>query len=237
MRFAKKLGNRARRCRSPGRKRGENRGPFSSGNHIRDLQQQLRRDSGGRKVDIRLKGKESGRLIVHFCSNDEFERVVGFLKEEPRESFSIPRRHSPRRGVSRAPARPDIGRADRRLGPFTLKRNGDRFGMLVRRLFSRARFRGRTAAARSASGWSISLLPKKSRRTRWAAEVSRRNCDRRAFRRRRRAISTTWRPKGRIAGRCGLRARIGRMADDGGHRRTGSGEGHRGSWNGRQMFL
>ncbi len=49
-------------------------------NHIRDLQQQLR-EILGTKVDIRLKGKESGRLIVHFSSNDEFERVVGFLRK------------------------------------------------------------------------------------------------------------------------------------------------------------
>jgi ParB family chromosome partitioning protein len=49
-------------------------------NHILDLQRQLR-EILGTKVDIRLKGKESGRLIVHFSSNDEFERVVGFLRK------------------------------------------------------------------------------------------------------------------------------------------------------------
>ncbi len=49
-------------------------------NHILDLQRQLR-EILGTKVDIRLKGKESGRLIVHFTSNDEFERVVGFLRK------------------------------------------------------------------------------------------------------------------------------------------------------------
>jgi ParB family chromosome partitioning protein len=49
-------------------------------NHIVDMQQQLREILGA-KVDIRLKGKESGRLIVHFNSNDEFERVVGFLRK------------------------------------------------------------------------------------------------------------------------------------------------------------
>jgi ParB family chromosome partitioning protein len=49
-------------------------------NHIRDLQQQLC-EILGTKVDIRLKGKESGRLIVHFSSHDEFERVVGFLRK------------------------------------------------------------------------------------------------------------------------------------------------------------
>jgi ParB family chromosome partitioning protein len=61
---------------------GETRGKPGAAelsNHIRDLQQQLR-EILGTKVDIRLKGKESGRLIVHFASNDEFERVVGFLR-------------------------------------------------------------------------------------------------------------------------------------------------------------
>jgi ParB family chromosome partitioning protein len=54
-------------------------GTVQLSNHIRELQQQLR-EILGTKVDIRLKGKESGRLIVHFASNDEFERVVGFLR-------------------------------------------------------------------------------------------------------------------------------------------------------------
>ena len=61
---------------------GETRGKSGAvqlSNHIRDLQQQLR-EILGTKVDIRLKGKESGQLIVHFASNDEFERVVGFLR-------------------------------------------------------------------------------------------------------------------------------------------------------------
>jgi ParB family chromosome partitioning protein len=50
------------------------------GNHVLDMQRQLR-EILGTKVDIRLTGKESGRLIVHFSSNDEFERVVGFLRK------------------------------------------------------------------------------------------------------------------------------------------------------------
>jgi len=48
--------------------------------HVLDMQRQLR-EILGTKVDIRLKGKESGRLIVHFSSNDDFERVVGFLRK------------------------------------------------------------------------------------------------------------------------------------------------------------
>jgi ParB family chromosome partitioning protein len=49
-------------------------------NHVRELERQLR-ELLGTKVDIRLKGKESGRVIVHFTSNDEFERIVGFLRK------------------------------------------------------------------------------------------------------------------------------------------------------------
>jgi ParB family chromosome partitioning protein len=49
-------------------------------NHILDLQQQLR-EVLGTKVDIRLKGKESGKLTVHFSSNDEFLRIVSFLRK------------------------------------------------------------------------------------------------------------------------------------------------------------
>lgn len=49
-------------------------------NHVRELERQLR-ELLGTKVDIRLKGKESGRVIVHFSSNDEFERIVGFLRK------------------------------------------------------------------------------------------------------------------------------------------------------------
>lgn len=49
-------------------------------NHLLELQQQLR-DVIGAKVEIRLKGKDAGRMIIHFGSNDEFERIVGFLRK------------------------------------------------------------------------------------------------------------------------------------------------------------
>ena len=48
--------------------------------HVLELQQQLR-ELLGAKVEIRLKGKNSGKVIVHFTSNDEFERIVGFLRK------------------------------------------------------------------------------------------------------------------------------------------------------------
>jgi ParB family chromosome partitioning protein len=48
--------------------------------HVLELQQQLREQLGA-KVEIRLKGKNSGKVIVHFTSNDEFEKIVGFLRK------------------------------------------------------------------------------------------------------------------------------------------------------------
>ncbi len=49
-------------------------------NHVLELQQQLR-ELLGAKVEIRLKGRDSGKLVIHFSSNDEFERIVGFLRK------------------------------------------------------------------------------------------------------------------------------------------------------------
>lgn len=54
-------------------------GPGPVAHHIQSLQQQLR-DLVGAKVEIRMKGKDAGRLIVHFSSNDEFERIVAVLR-------------------------------------------------------------------------------------------------------------------------------------------------------------
>ncbi len=47
--------------------------------HLSSLQQQLR-DTISAKVDIRLSGKDRGKIIIHFNSNDEFERILGRLK-------------------------------------------------------------------------------------------------------------------------------------------------------------
>ena len=52
----------------------------SLSNHVLELQQQLREVLGA-KVEIRLKGRDSGKLVIHFSSNDEFERIVGFLRK------------------------------------------------------------------------------------------------------------------------------------------------------------
>lgn len=48
--------------------------------HVLELQQQLR-DLLGAKVEIRLKAKDAGKVIIHFSSNDEFERIAGFLRK------------------------------------------------------------------------------------------------------------------------------------------------------------
>ncbi len=48
-------------------------------NHVLSLQQQLQ-DCLGAKVEIRVRGKEAGKIIIDFNSNDEFERIVGQLR-------------------------------------------------------------------------------------------------------------------------------------------------------------
>lgn len=48
-------------------------------NHVLSLQEQLR-DHLGAKVEIKLKGKERGRIIIEFQSNDDFERILRQLR-------------------------------------------------------------------------------------------------------------------------------------------------------------
>jgi ParB family chromosome partitioning protein len=48
-------------------------------NHILSLQDQLR-DLLGAKVEIKLKGKEAGKIVIEFASNDEFEALLGRLR-------------------------------------------------------------------------------------------------------------------------------------------------------------
>lgn len=47
--------------------------------HIDSLEQQLR-DLLGTKVQIKLKKKETGQILIDFQSNDDFERILGFLR-------------------------------------------------------------------------------------------------------------------------------------------------------------
>ncbi len=48
-------------------------------NHVLSLQDQLR-DALGAKVEIQLRGEESGKIIIQFQSNDEFERILRTLR-------------------------------------------------------------------------------------------------------------------------------------------------------------
>ncbi len=48
-------------------------------NHVQSLQDQLR-DTLGAKVEIQLRGKESGKITIHFQTNDDFERIIRNLR-------------------------------------------------------------------------------------------------------------------------------------------------------------
>ncbi len=48
-------------------------------NHVLSLESQLR-ETLGAKVDIRVTGKDEGKITVHFGSNEEFERLVRALR-------------------------------------------------------------------------------------------------------------------------------------------------------------
>lgn len=60
--------------------KGRTRGGSIGGAHIRDLERQLR-DALGTKVEISLKAKQAGKLVVHFANNEDFERICHFLKK------------------------------------------------------------------------------------------------------------------------------------------------------------
>ncbi len=49
-------------------------------NHVLSLQQSLR-DMLGAKIDIRQKKNNSGQIVIHFGSNDDFERIIGHLRK------------------------------------------------------------------------------------------------------------------------------------------------------------
>ena len=49
-------------------------------NHVLSLQQSLR-DMLGAKIDIKQKKNDSGQIVIHFGSNDDFERIVGHLRK------------------------------------------------------------------------------------------------------------------------------------------------------------
>ncbi|MFV0445226.1 MAG: ParB/RepB/Spo0J family partition protein [Planctomycetaceae bacterium] len=49
-------------------------------NHVRDLEQQLR-NAMGTAVEIKLKSKSTGQIVIPFANNEEFERILGLLRE------------------------------------------------------------------------------------------------------------------------------------------------------------
>lgn len=62
-----------------GGKARSSRGKPEKTDHIVSLEQRFR-DLLGLKVEVRLKSKESGQLIVEFSNNDDFERLSRFLQ-------------------------------------------------------------------------------------------------------------------------------------------------------------
>ncbi|MCA9095887.1 MAG: ParB/RepB/Spo0J family partition protein [Planctomycetaceae bacterium] len=59
---------------------GKKTGSTKISNHVASLQDQLR-EVVGVKVEIKLKGKDAGRMIIHFNSTDEFDRIVQHLRK------------------------------------------------------------------------------------------------------------------------------------------------------------
>ena len=48
--------------------------------HVRGLQDNLREQYAA-KVEIKLKKRDSGQFVIHFSSNDDFERILGQLRK------------------------------------------------------------------------------------------------------------------------------------------------------------
>lgn len=48
--------------------------------HVLGLQDQIREKLAA-KVDIRLKNKDTGQIVIHFGNNDDFERIIGQLRK------------------------------------------------------------------------------------------------------------------------------------------------------------
>jgi ParB family transcriptional regulator, chromosome partitioning protein len=52
----------------------------ATSNHVQSLEQQLR-DQLGAKVELKMKGKDAGKIVIHFANHDEFERITGRLRK------------------------------------------------------------------------------------------------------------------------------------------------------------
>ena len=53
--------------------------PAEPSTHVISLQDQLR-ETFGAKIDIRLRKRDSGQIVIHFGSNNDFERIIGQLR-------------------------------------------------------------------------------------------------------------------------------------------------------------
>ena len=49
-------------------------------NHVLSLQDHLREHLGAR-IDIRVKKNDAGQIVIHFGNNDDFERIIGRLRQ------------------------------------------------------------------------------------------------------------------------------------------------------------
>jgi hypothetical protein len=48
------------------------------------------REAVGSKVEIKLRGKERGRLVIHFNSNDQFKHLMEIIFRDRRQAASSP---------------------------------------------------------------------------------------------------------------------------------------------------
>jgi ParB family chromosome partitioning protein len=64
---------------APARAEGGGRPGSDKTPHVQGIEDELRQKLGV-KVEIQVKGKDSGRLLISFDSNDDFERVVEILR-------------------------------------------------------------------------------------------------------------------------------------------------------------
>ena len=58
-------------------------------NHVLAIEQRIR-EAVGAKVEIKLRGKDRGRLIIHFNSNDEFRHLMDLFFRDKREAVQPP---------------------------------------------------------------------------------------------------------------------------------------------------
>lgn len=63
--------------------------PTPKSNHVLSLEKRIR-EAVGSKVEIKLRGKERGRLVIHFNSNDQFKHLMEIIFRDRRQAASSP---------------------------------------------------------------------------------------------------------------------------------------------------